>query len=151
MATPEFFMQRIDLLNQPVKNLEKDFDGLRYKEFKGLENYGKLKSVYTETFAETDEVQVYMAPKIVRENIELTLTLLFVGDNRRATYHSFVDYISKGKIKYWDTVRKREVVFILTEAIEPEEDTAKEGDGYTMVSFTLTCINGQAKDVTTII
>lgn len=147
MATPQFFMQRVDLLNQPVKNLEEDFPGLRYKEFKGLEKYGKNKGVYTETFAETDEVQVYMTPTPIRENIELTLTLVFIGNSRRETYHLFVDYISQGKIKYWDSVRKREVVFVLIEAIEPETDTLIGGADYIQASFKLTCLNGQAKNV----
>lgn len=145
MATPQFFMQRVDLLNQPVKNLEEDFPGLRYKEFKGLEKYGKNKGVYTETFAETDEVQVYITPTPIRENIELTLTLVFIGNSRRETYHLFVDYISQGKIKYWDSVRKREVVFVLIEAIEPETDTLIGGADYIQVSFKLTCLNGQAE------
>lgn len=148
MATPQFFMQRVDLLDQPIKNLEEDFIGLKYKEFKGLEKYGKNKAVYTETFAETDEVQVYMSPTPIRENIELTLTLLFTGSSRRATYHLFVDYISQGKIKYWDNVRNREVVFVLIESIEPEIDTVKGGDDYLIASFNLTCLNGQAKTVT---
>lgn len=145
MATPQFFMQRVDLLNQPVKNLEEDFPGLRYKEFKGLEKYGKNKGVYTETFAETDEVQVYMTSTPIRENIELTLTLVFIGNSRRETYHLFVDYISQGKIKYWDSVRKREVVFVLIEAIEPETDTLIGGADYIQASFKLTCLNGQAE------
>lgn len=148
MADPIFYMQRVDLLNQPVKNLEVDFPGLRYKEFKGLEKYGKNKGVYTEAFAETDELQVYIAPEPIRENIELTLTVLFLGKNRRSTYHSFVDYISEGKIKYWDTVRKREITFVLIEEIEPEVDGVKGDDDYMMVSFNLTCLNGQAKTVT---
>lgn len=147
MATPQFFMQRVDLLNQPVKNLEEDFPGLRYKEFKGLEKYGKNKGVYTESFAETDEVQIWMSPTPIRENIELALTLLFIGENRREAYHTFVDYISQGKIKYWDNVRNREVVFVLIEAVEPEIDTVKGGDDYLIAPFNLTCTNGQAKNV----
>lgn len=147
MATPQFFMQRVDLLNQPVKDLEEDFPGLKYKEFKGLEKYGKNKGVYTETFAETDEVQVFMTPTPIRENIELILTLLFIGSNRRATYHLFVDYISQGKIKYWDNVRNREVVFALVEAVEPDEDILIGGSAYIQTSFRLTCLNGQPQNV----
>lgn len=147
MAAPKFFMQRVDLLNQSVKDLEEDFPGLKYKEFKGLEKYGKNKGVYTETFAETNEVQVFMTPTPIRENIELILTLLFIGSSRRATYHLFVDYISQGKIKYWDNVRNREVVFVLIEAVEPETDTVKGGDDYIIAPFRLTCLNGQAKNV----
>lgn len=147
MATPQFFMQRVDIQNQPVKNLEEDFPGLKYKEFKGLEKYGKNKGIYTETFAETDEVKVWIHPYPIRENIELTLTLVFIGSSRRATYHRFVNYISDGKIKYWDNVRKREVTFVLIEAIEPETDTLIGGADYIQASFKLTCLNGQAENV----
>lgn len=142
---PKFYMQRVDKTNQPVKDLEADFKGLRYKEFKGLENFGKIKSVYTESFAETDELQVYMADTPIRENITPTLTLVFIGDNKRKAYHDFVDYISTGKIAYWDNVRKRKITFILTESIEPEYDTVKDTE-YIQASFKLQCLNGHASD-----
>lgn len=146
MAEPKFYMQRVDISNQPVMNLELDYPGLKYKEFKGLENYGKIKSVYTEEFAETDELQVYAAPNPIRESITPVLTLVFIGENRRNMYHSFVNYISKGKIAYWDNVRNRKITFVLIEAIEPEADTVK-GEGYIQASFKLQCLNGQAINV----
>ena len=145
MDEPKFYMQRIDKSDQPTKDLETDFPGLRYKEFKGLENFGKIKSVYTESFAETDELQVYMAETPIRENINLTLTLVFVGENRRKAYHDFVDYISVGKFIYWDNVRNRTVMFILKDAIEPETDVVKDTE-YIQVAFNLQCLKGQAVD-----
>lgn len=143
MAEPKFYMQRVDITGQPIKDLEADFPGLRYKEFKGLENYGKIKSVYTEEFAETDRLQVYMTEEPIRETISPTLTLVFIGDGRRESYHNFVNYISKGEIIYWDNVRNRRITFVLIEAIEPENDTVK-GTEYIQVSFKLQCLNGQA-------
>lgn len=145
MADFNFYMQRVDIADQPIKNLEKDFDGLLYKEFKGLETYGKIKSVYTESFPETDELQVFAAETPIRDNIDLTLTLIFKGDRRRSTYHSFVDYISTGKIKYWDDVRNRQVTFILIESINPETDLLYGGMPYIQAAFNLKCINGQGK------
>lgn len=143
MADYKFYMQRVDLASQPIKDLEKDFPGLKYKEFKGLESYGKIKSVYTEEFAETDELQVFQNPTPIRENTDLTLSLVFIGDKRRETYHDFVDYISNGKIRYWDDCRYRQVDFILIEAIEPSEDILYGDTAYILSSFNLKNLNGQ--------
>lgn len=138
-------MRRIDITNQPEKNLERDFDGLIYKEFSGLDSYGKIKSVYTEEFAETDELQIYQNPTPIRENPDLTFTCVFIGDNRRKTYHSFVDYISRGKIQYWDDIRNRKVTFILIEAVEPSEDKLYGDTPYIIASFKLKNIKGQTE------
>lgn len=138
-------MRRIDIANQPEKNLERDFDGLIYKEFSGLDSYGKIKSVYTEEFAETDELQIYQNPTPIRENPDLTFTCVFIGDNRRKTYHSFVDYISRGKIQYWDDIRNRKVTFILIEAVEPSEDKLYGDTPYIIASFKLKNIKGQTE------
>lgn len=143
MANYNFYMQRVDIANQPIKDLERDFSGLLYKEFKGLDSYGKIKSTYTESFAETDELQVFIAEKPIRENIDLTLTLIFKGDRRRATYHSFVEYISSGVIKYWDNCRNRQISFTLIDAIEPETDLLYGGIPYLQVPFKLQAMNGQ--------
>lgn len=139
------YMRRIDIANQPEKNLERDFDGLIYKEFSGLDSYGKIKSVYTEEFAETDELQIYQNPTPIRENPDLTFTCVFIGDNRRKTYHSFVDYISRGKIQYWDDIRNRKVTFILIEAVEPSEDKLYGDTPYIIASFKLKNIKGQTE------
>lgn len=147
MADYKFYMQRVDIVSQPIKDLEKDFPGLKYKEFKGLESYGKNRGVYTEVFPETDEVQVYMTPSPIRDSINLTFTAVFVGSDWRDTYHSFVDFISSGIIKYWDTCRKREITFVLVDAIEPSEDYLY-GVKYIQASFNLKAINGQAKTLT---
>lgn len=145
MADYNCYMRRIDIANQPEKNLERDFDGLIYKEFSGLDSYGKIKSVYTEEFAETDELQIYQNPTPIRENPDLTFTCVFIGDNRRKTYHSFVDYISRGKIQYWDDIRNRKVTFILIEAVEPSEDKLYGDTPYIIASFKLKNIKGQTE------
>lgn len=138
-------MRRVDILGQPEKDLEVDFPGLIYKEFSGLDSYGKIKSVYTEEFAETDELQIYQNPTPIRENPDLTFTCVFIGDNRRKTYHSFVDYISRGKIQYWDDIRNRKVTFILIEAVEPSEDKLYGDTPYIIASFKLKNIKGQTE------
>lgn len=145
MADYNCYMRRVDIASQPELNLEEHFVGLKYKEFSGLDSYGKIKSVYTEEFAETDELQIYQNPTPIRENTDLTFTCLFTGNNRRKTYHSFVDFISKGKIQYWDDIRNRKVTFILIEAVEPSDDKLYGGTPYIMASFKLKNIKGQTE------
>lgn len=145
MADYNCYMKRVDIASQPEINLEEHFVGLKYKEFSGLDSYGKIKSVYTEEFAETDELQIYQNATPIRESTDLTFTCLFVGANRRQTYHSFVDFISRGKIQYWDDIRNRKVTFILIEAIEPSDDKLYGGTPYIMASFKLKNIKGQTE------
>lgn len=145
MADYKCYMRRIDIPNQSEKNLEVAFPGLKYKEFKGLDSYGKIKSVYTEEFAETDELQVYQNPNPIRESTDLTFTCLFMGSNRRNVYHTFVDFISHGKIQYWDNIRNRKVTFILIEAIEPSDDKLYGGTPYIIASFKLKNLRGQTE------
>ena len=117
MSDYKCYMRRIDISGQPTLDLEVDFKGLIYKEFTGLDSYGKIKSVYTEEFAETDELQIYQNSTPIRENTDLTFTCIFTGNDRRKVYHSFVNFLSKGKIQYWDNIRYRKVTFILIEPI----------------------------------
>lgn len=143
MADYTINMKRVDIPNQPVIDVEAQFPGLKYKEFKGLDSYGEIKSVYTEQFAETDELQVYQNPTPIRQNTDLVFTCIFTGASRRDTYHEFVKYISTGKIAYWDNIRNRKVTFILIQSVEPSEEKLYGGQPYIMASFKLKNINGQ--------
>lgn len=145
MSDYKCYMRRIDISGQPEMDLEKDFKGLIYKEFTGLDSYGKIKSVYTEEFAETDVLQVYQNPTPIRENTDLTFTCVFTGNDRRKVYHSFVSFLSKGKIQYWDNIRNRKVTFILIEPIEPREDKLYGSTPYIIASFKLKNIKGQTE------
>ena len=42
MSDYKCYMRRIDISGQPEMDLEKDFKGLIYKEFTGLDSYGKI-------------------------------------------------------------------------------------------------------------
>lgn len=41
MSDYKCYMRRVDILGEPEKDLEVDFPGLIYKEFSGLDSYGK--------------------------------------------------------------------------------------------------------------
>ena len=139
-----FYMKKVG--EDTEYNIENHWDGLLYKQFKGLSDYGKIKSVYTESFAETDKLNYYQASKPIRENTDLELTLVFKGDNRRATYDNFVEYISSGEIIYHDDVRNKYVNFILIEAITPSEDQLYGDIKYIIATFKLKNINGQTRN-----
>ena len=89
----------------PIYDLEHDFVEMRYKSFTGIEDYGK-QTVYTEKYAETEQIDVYIPSVAILENTELTLTVCFFGEHRRETYHKFVDFVNGSQLVYWDTCRE---------------------------------------------
>lgn len=132
------------------KDIEADFDGVRYKSMSGLESYGTPANVYSETAAESGKAMVYVSPNPTESQAELILTLYFFPPSTStastdaariseisAAYHSFCDFIRGGKIIYRDTVRKRKVLMTLTGAISPTTDRLY-GQIYKEVSFTFT-------------
>lgn len=142
----KFYMQRIDIAEQQKKDLESDFPGLRYKEAKGLETKGKPTNVYVENYADSDKARVYVPKELCREPTEVTLTFVFVGENRRKAYNDFYEYIKLGKFYYWDTARYKKATLVLTSAVEPTDDTFK-GSDYILADFVFTNINGATEDV----
>jgi hypothetical protein len=89
---------------------------------------------------------VYVPKKLCREPTEVTLTFVFVGENRRKAYNDFYEYIKLGKFYYWDTARYKRATLVLTSAVEPADDTFK-GSDYILADFVFTNINGATEDV----
>lgn len=119
-------------------DLERDFDGLRYRSFSGLNAYGEQRAVYTEEYAESDAVLSYVSSSTdSRKPLELELELCFFNPDGTVTgiaesyanavsvYHAFVGYLAGGYVMYRDTIRKRRVLMYLVEAIEPITDSIK--------------------------
>lgn len=144
----KFYMQRIDIADQPVRDLEGEtgFLGLRYKEAKGLETKGEPSNVYVEHYADSDQARVYVPKELCRKPTEVTLTFVFIGEDRRASYNAFYDYVKLGKFYYWDTARNKRATLVLTSAVEPTDDTFK-GSDYILADFVFTNINGATEDV----
>lgn len=144
MNNPIFYIARfIDSSWEEATDLEKTFDGLHYSKCSGLDNYGKTKNIYTETYAETSEIRVYIPEKISRENTEIEFEFIFDGDNRRDTYHNFVEWLSGKRLKYCDTLRNRELEMILMESVEPEEDELYGSHTYIKVPFKFKNLKGE--------
>ena len=77
-------MQKCDrqgnVIDGTLKDLEVDFDGLRYSKLTGLNTLGKPQNIYTEKYSEMNGVRVYMPETTTCDSYNLTLTLYFFGD-----------------------------------------------------------------------
>lgn len=144
MTKYKFYMSRyVSGSWETAKSLEDEFQGLKYVKCSGLSAYGKPKNIYTESYAETDELRVFLPQKVARENTDIELELCFIGANRRDIYDSFVEYVTGCKIKFWDDCRNREAQMVLTDAIDPSDDILIGGTPYIIASFKFINCNGQ--------
>ena len=121
----------------------------KYVKFEGLSETGKVKNIYTETYAETEELRTYIPDEVLYENTEMSLTLLFapnstndrdVQDNERA----FFEYVSGHKIEYHDTFRNRYVSLILINKPEVIGEVLYGGSRYREVKYTFKNIYGRS-------
>ena len=142
----KFYMSRfIDGSWESEVSLEDYFDGLVYLSAKNLSGFGKIRNIYTESFAEVEDLRLYIPETVDRENTDIEFEFGFKKANRRDTYHSFVDWITGHKIKYWDTARNREVEMILMEKIEVDDDLLKGDSPYIVVPFKFKNLKGSSK------
>lgn len=142
----KFYISR--LINgawEDATDIESYFIGLHYSKCTGADSYGKPKNIFTETYAETSELRVYIPETVARENTDVEFEFVFDGENRRDTYHSFVEWLSGKRLKYWDTLRNRELEMILIESVEPEEDELLGSHPFIRVPFTFKNLKGQTE------
>lgn len=123
--------------------LTEKFKGLIFCQVEGLSSYGEIKNIYTESFAESDMLRVYLPEKVTRKSTDIKLTVVFSDKDRRDVYDSFVEFISGKIIKYWDNVRNREVEMIQTDKIKVDEDIIYGSAPYIAVEFPFKNIKGQ--------
>lgn len=135
-------------------NLEKQFPGLRYKQFKGLSFYGEPKGVYSEDWVEEDGSDVYVSPLDVREQTEPELTLYFFDPDGSddaitayagmyAVYEEFMSLVSSSLLIYRDTVRQRRLLLYLSSSTEPSVDSVN-GLVYLQVEFKFKNVFGRS-------
>ena len=122
-----FYMQATDgkgkpLAGAPIKDLESDFEGLLYSKAKGLNDKGKIKNSYSENYADSDRLRVYFPEEPTREATTVTFTFIFTGENRYAVFDAFVKYVSGGFRAFWDTKRKKRLVFYAPEDVKVAEE-----------------------------
>lgn len=143
MIDYKFYMSRlIDNNWESPTSLEDYFQGMKYISCKGLSDKGKIKNIYTESYAEVEDLRVYMPDEIVRENTDIEFEFGFEKENRRDVFDRFVDWVSGYKIRYWDTCRNREVDMVLIDKIEVDEDLLIGSSPYIIVPFKFKNLKG---------
>lgn len=144
----KFYMSRYDKglgsWEEEIELTEK-FEGLLYCKCEGISSKGKVKNIYTESYAESEELRIYLPENPVRESTEINLCVVFVEDTRRDVLDSFVEYVTGKLIRYWDTVRNRIVYMIQTDEIKPEEDIIIGSTPYIYVEIPFKNIKGQTE------
>ena len=121
----------------------------KYVKFEGLSETGKVKNIYTETYAETEELRVYIPDEVLYENTDLSLTLLFAPDSANDSdvqnnERAFFEYISGHKIEYHDTFRNRYVSLLLLNKPEVVGEVLYGGSRYREVKYTFKNIYGRS-------
>lgn len=147
-----FYMQETDgkgvaLPDARIKNLEVDFDGLLYSKAKGLNDKGKIKNTYSEKYADSDRLRVYFPSEPKRESTTVTFTFYFTGENRYAVFDEFVKYVSGGFRAFWDTKRKKRLVFYAQEEVKVADEMWYGGTPYLSFDLKATNVFGETFDV----
>ena len=145
----QFLMNKVNpdgsMIAGSGRDLEKDFEGLRYIEAKGLTDKGKRKNVYTETYSDSDKIRLWQGDDVTREATTIKMSFLFMGETRYQIYNDFYDYVKNGKIMYVDTRRLRKVLIVLTDKVELSDEMWKGGTPYFKAEFTFQNLWGDSK------
>ena len=146
----KFYMQHLTDDGEPIdgtkKDLEVDFQGLRYSSCTGLGDFGKVKH-YTETYADSDEVRVFFPEETLRDQTSVVFNFIFFGEYRLDVFSDFVNYITNTKVRYWDTARNRELDFYLEGEVKVSEEKWYAGIPYFKAAITVKNIKGQTKKI----
>lgn len=123
------------------RSLEKDFGGLRYMSFSGLNGLGARKDVYVESYPESDAARVWLGDECSREPTTLTLTVASFGCDpslprlsgsdydimlkAEKDFREFLDYCSSdgARIVYHDDVRGLYAAMYLKEATSTKKES----------------------------
>ena len=140
--------QYVEEAKGELVDIEEQFK-CKYVKFEGLSETGKVKNIYTETYAETEELRMYIPDEVLYDNTDMSLTLLFapssanendVQDNERA----FFEYVSGHKIEYHDTFRNRYASLLLLNKPEVVGEVLYGGSRYREVKYTFKNIYGRS-------
>ena len=132
------------LIDGTLKDLEDDFVGLRYLKLTGYESVGKVKNVYSESYADASHPRLYMPRTPSHESTTMTLQLCFFGAERYTTKKQFHEYIYNKIFRYWDTARKGYAVCTCNEQVEISADNFLCQIPYLTCDFKLTNIFGKS-------
>lgn len=147
-----FYMQECDskgeiIAGAALKNLEQDFEGLRYSKIDGIEAIGAPKNVYSESFADSDRLRVYAPKNVKHKETTVTLTLYFVGENRFKSLYAFNEYIKTGFHRYHDDARNKWFAFYIKDELKPADSQWHGSAPYLKMDYKLINIFGRTFDV----
>lgn len=151
MATSKykFYMAECDaewnIKGDTQKDLEVDFEGLRYQEAKGLNLTGKPR-LYTETYADADRVRVYIPEDVTYEPTTITFSFVFLGDDRQNIYDAFVEFVSGKRMVYWDSARGKYAYFYVGDSIQPAEEKWYYSTPYLRLELKVSNVYGRTFD-----
>lgn len=131
-----------DSVWEDYKDME-DYFSLKVSLVSGMSSKGKIKNIYTETYAESNDLRTWFPTDIARENTTITITLGFNGANRHDLFDSFISWASGYLLKFKDVVRNRETEMFLLEAVELDDDFLFGSDPYLTAEIKFTNIHGQ--------
>ena len=153
------YMQRIDIRGQSEINIEDAFPGLFYMKATGMNDIGKPKNVYTEHYADSDRIRVYLPKRningrqvadtdaITNEPTKIEMTFLIIGDvsSRQETLRLFSDYVRTGILRYRDDARNRQFEFVVTEEIKVSDERWHGSQPYVEITIPMQNINGKTR------
>lgn len=144
-------MKRVDITSptQPTYDIEAHFDGLLYMKAEGMNDIGKPKNVYTETYADSDRLRVYLPNdgNYANEATKITMHFLIVGNatQRESTLKAFSDYVRVGIHRYWDDARNLEFDFIVQDEIKVSDEKWHGSNPYVEIAVPMQNLNGKTK------
>lgn len=139
----QFYMKRLGV-DEDYIDIERHFKGMRYMKCDGLEDLGKPKNIYTETYADADSLRVYLPSEVKRAATTITFTFLFLGYDKQGVYDEFNEFIKNQKIYYYDTARKKRVCMVYQNATNPKTDDYKGSLPHIIAEYKFQNIKGEA-------
>lgn len=122
-------------------DLEAAFEGLFYYKCEGLNTKGEPRT-YTEEYAEAEQLRIWLPENVTRKATDVVLQLLFKGSTRQAAFDAFAAYVSGKRVRFWDSVRKRQAEMYLSGAVEVSEEKLHGTTPYFIAKFPFTCLSG---------
>ena len=122
-------------------NLEAAFEGLFYYKCEGLNTKGEPRA-YTEEYAEAEQLRIWLPENVTRKATDVVLQLLFKGSTRQTAFDAFATYVSGKRVRFWDSVRKRQAEMYLSGAVEVSEEKLHVTTPYFIAKFPFTCLSG---------
>jgi len=102
-----------------------DGEKIMYRKCDGLEAVGKIKNVYTESYADSGVERVDFPETLTREPVDVTLSVVVKRHDEFSNNAAakLLGMFSNGLTVFWDSIRQKAAVLLFTEATRPEKDT----------------------------